>query len=120
MSTAVSFRDPVARDQAWVRHYIRHGARVPYARATWHGIPKPPEPERTVLAYQRRLAAHGYDPRDFARRAARGAAVQDALKSRPVLAGLRRPSDAPVIRSTACNGPAPQLQFTHDQVFGGR
>jgi hypothetical protein len=118
MTTAVTFRDPVARDRAWVRHYIRHGARVPYARATWHGVPKPPEPERTVLAYQRRLAALGYDPRDFARRAKRGAALQDALKARPTV--LLAGGNAPVIRSTACNGPAPQLQFTADQVFGGR
>lgn len=115
-----TLRDPAACDRAWARYYARKGARVGYVRATWHGVPKPPEPEQGIGAYQRRLAAHGYDPRDLARRAARGAAVQDALKARPASAALRRSSDAPVIRSTACNGPAPQLQFTADQVFGGR
>lgn len=118
-----TLRDPAACDRAWARYYARKGARVPYIRATWRGVPKPAEPEHVIEAYQRRLAAHGYDPRDFARRAQRGAALQDALKARPTSAALRgalRSIEAPVIRSTACNGSAPQLHFTADQVFGGR
>jgi hypothetical protein len=120
---SATFRDPVARDRAWVRYYARRGARVPYIPATWKGVPKPAEPEHTIGGYQQRLAAHGYDPRDFAQRAQRGAALQDALKARPTSAALRgalRSLEAPVIRSTACNGSAPQLHFTADQVFGGR
>lgn len=115
-------RNPAARDASWGRWYAKHGAARVIAR-TRRGIPQPSSNEERRQSYLLRLAAAGYDPREFARRAAHGAQVQDQVKARhtlsQLLASINPDAAPPVIRSTRENSAQPQLIFTDRQVMAG-
>jgi hypothetical protein len=117
MTTA---RNPAARDVAWGRWYARHGAARVIAR-TRRGIPQPSSNDERRQSYLLRLAAAGYDPREFARRAAHGAQVQDQVKARhtlsALLASINPDAAPPVIRTTRDNSAQPELAFTDQQVM---
>lgn len=87
--------------------------------ARWAKAVEPPTPAQRIADYRRRLAAAGYDPRDLARRAAAGIAIQDGLRARnrlrEVVERINPDLAPPRIRSTRENGLRADL-FTPDQV----
>lgn len=117
--TKPTFRNEAARDAAWGRRYARYGAKRALIRARYYA-PEPLNESQRLDIYRDRLRQVGYDSRDFARRVARGAAIQDALKPASVLKSLLPDRDQVIIRSTRDNGPTQSPLFTDADVERAR